>query len=747
MPDHPTRRDVLRSIAGLSALPFLGVGSGGALGEEGPATAPDRPAGEETPWYRRYLVGIEWGPTGANDRDRVYMSRAHGGEIIRNLVKARAEYAVVFMKDMKFAYYNSRVARKAPGLADRDLLRECLAEATKHGMPVVAYCQIQYDTSSWDAHPEWRMKDSGASEIGGRLCYRSGYLEFIQQVAAEMMEYEIAGFHFDMLDFGFGPPYGCWCDVCRREFREEHGIDMPPGVTWDDAWDKMFQFRADSNTRFCRKLQAFVKSKRPDVAVDFNYHGSTPFSWETGQRPVQHAANGDFVTAEGLPFVLGHYNPSLLALFMKAARPDGLVQGVTSRSVYDYHDFTVRPTADLKWEVFCYLSHNAQCTIVDKANYDGTSDPLVYERLGSIFAEARQKRAYFGHPPIQEVGLYFSSRTREWFAREDSVKYYRAFWGAHKALTQAHVTMGLIMDESVSLERLRQFPVVYLAGVAILSAQEVDLLEQYVSGGGNLLVTGLTGLYDQRGALQKQAALQPLTGGRVAGCQLDYPDNYVRLPASLADGGAAWLLEGIRPDWPMLTWGPIVLWEATTAEAFGELLVAHRTEDNPWSHRMSADRVVGPAVLVNRHGKGTVITVGCSPDAAYADNYRMPEHRRLLSNLVRRLHPEPEVSVEAPPNVEIVVTQDQARPRLLVHLLSFFGPPTAAEVAFANGRRVLPPLMEEELPYRARVRVKRPLANVRTSEPSATLSVEGQTIELTTDRCHTVLEIDLSGSA
>ncbi|MFH1264822.1 MAG: hypothetical protein ABIK89_03800 [Planctomycetota bacterium] len=57
---------------------------------------------------------------------------------------------------------------------------------------------------------------------------------------------------------------------------------------------------------------------------------------------------------------------------------------------------------------------------------------------------------------------------------------------------------------------------------------------------------------------------------------------------------------------------------------------------------------------------------------------------------------------------------------------------------------MLPPLMEEELPYSARLRVKRPFTEVRTSEPSASLSVDGQTIELTTDRCHTVLEIELS---
>ena len=117
-------------------------------------------ADPQPPWYRRAWVGIEVGPTGANDRDPIYMARATGKEIVESLVKARAEYLVIFMKDHDFAYYNSTVARKSPHLGERDLLRECLDEADRHKMPVIAYCQIQYDNSSWHAHPEWRMKDA-----------------------------------------------------------------------------------------------------------------------------------------------------------------------------------------------------------------------------------------------------------------------------------------------------------------------------------------------------------------------------------------------------------------------------------------------------------------------------------------------------------------------------------------------------------------------------------------------------------
>ena len=49
------------------------------------------------------------------------------------------------------------------------------------------------------------MADEGPEgrAIAGRLCFNSGYLEFIEEIAGELMAYEIAGFHFDLPPFNF----------------------------------------------------------------------------------------------------------------------------------------------------------------------------------------------------------------------------------------------------------------------------------------------------------------------------------------------------------------------------------------------------------------------------------------------------------------------------------------------------------------------------------------------------------------
>ena len=174
----------------------------------------------------------------------------------------------------------------------------------------------------------------------------------------------------------------------------------------------------------------------------------------------------------------------------------------------------------MKWEVFTYLAHGAQCTIVDKANYDGSLDPVVYQRIGEIFGEARRKREYFGHAPVQEVGLFYSARSRDWYGREDSEKYMAAFSGAHKALVQAHIPFGMLMDENLTAERLNRFPVVYLPNAVILDPQEVALLTAYVERGGNLIVTGLTGLGDHYGSDDEGIGLIEASG-RAAGRNSD----------------------------------------------------------------------------------------------------------------------------------------------------------------------------------------------------------------------------------
>jgi len=710
----------------------------------------------ETPWFERALVGMEIGPTGAqfgysDTNDVRYCARFDGREIVRRALAAHSQYLVFWARDGDYAYYNSTLLPKAPGLDTRDPLREALEEARLHKLPIIAYCVAQQAGHFLKAHPEWEMRGVDDKPIG-RFCYNSGYLEAMKAIVAEQLAYGIDGFHIDMVDQGFGPPYGCWCDSCRAQFEKEYGRSMPKGVTWDDDWERMLEFRYRSSERFEKALYAHIKSINRGATVDFNYHGNPPFSFEVGQRPVQHAGNGDFITGETGVWGFSALTVGLNPEFYRAAVPHQRVQVAMQRGVRMYHDQTTRPLNDIRWELLTLLAHGSFVTMVDKMSFDGQMDPVAYDRIGAAFQEALAKRVHFGHSPVAEVGLYFSSRTRDWVGRAAPASYFQSFQGAQKALVYEHIPYGIVLDENATLATLKRFSVVLLPNVAIVSEREAAQFRRYVEEGGKLIVTGQSGQFDQLGKPLPESTLSEIVGATVKE-RLESMDNWVRLRASSPTNPEALLKDithagQVRPGknivecTPFLVEGPASIYLPTIAQPIGELLKPYRTtrqlegkEGTEWP--MGAGTTVGPAILVNQVGKGTVLTFACSPDFATASEHHIVEARKLLRNAARFLNSVPRVDIIAPANVETVVTDEAATRTLRVHLLGYN--PTPQTTPARDRPFVLPGLIEDAPHYDATVVVPGKILSAQCLNPSTKIQRKGNRFNLSIADIHEVL--------
>jgi len=699
-------------------------------------------------WYKRSLVGMEVGPTGAqfghsDAEDMRYCARFDGREIVRRCLSANCDYLVIWARDGDYAYYDSKLLPKAPGLGKRDALQETMDEAQKHNLPVIAYCVVQQGGHFLDKHPEYEMRDYQGNRIG-RFCYNSGYLDVVKDVVAEQLAYGIAGFHIDMVDQGFGPPYGCWCEHCRRKFEDKYGRAMPKGVTWDEDWDRMLEFRYTTSKGFEKTLYEYIRKLNPKVTVDYNYHGNPPFSWEVGQRPVQHAGNADFVTGETGVWGFSALTVGLNAEFYRTSTPGLPFQVAMQRGVRMYHDQTTRPLNDIRWELLTLLSHGAFVTIVDKTGFDGWLDPVAYERIGKAFKEVHGKQSHFGHEPVSEVGIYFSSRTRDWLGHDHPETYFQGFQGAHKAMAYEHIPWSVVLDENATIETLKQVPVVLLPNAGIISDKEVKLLLNYVKDGGNLIITGLTGCYDRMGGLLKASSLKQLIGAKLIQ-KLDSMDNWVRFGSDSGDSDDEQRLrQGIPAKWPFLVKGPAAVFEPESAKAVGELLQPHRTtrqlegkEGTDWP--MSADSPVGPAILVNRLGKGMVLTFSCSPDYATAGEHHIVEARRLLINAVHLLNPNPRVRITAPVNVEAIVTDEPSACVLRIHLLGYNSSPQTTPPK--NRPYILPGLIEDAPIYRVELEFADPIKNASAFNNSTNLQQNGQRIVATVNDIHEIIII------
>jgi hypothetical protein len=342
--------------------------------------------------------------------------------------------------------------------------------------------------------------------------------------------------------------------------------------------------------------------------------------------------------------------------------------------------------------------------------------------------------------------------------REKPGDYFLSFQGAHKTMVYEHIPWGVVLDENVSLDSLKPFPVVVLPHADIVSEREAALFRSYVESGGKLIVTGLSGCYDHLGRIRTNSALETLTGGRFVR-KLDSMDNWVRFnePVEAFKGSGVGtapphafpstlqaLHGSTQTNWPFLVKGPAGVFEPTTALAVGELLKPHRTtrqqegrEGTEWP--MSADRPVGPAILMNHVGKGTVLTFTCSPDFATASEHHVVEARKLLADAVRFLLPRPRIRIEAPATVEAVVTDDPATRTLRVHLIGYNAPP---QTTSPKERPYVLPAMIEDVPiFRARIELDRPPKRVEAFHKSTLLKRQGARVEATVSDIHEVLQV------
>lgn len=152
---------------------------------------------------------------------------------------------------------------------------------------------------------------------------------------------------------------------------------------------------------------------------------------------------------------------------------------------------------------------------------------------------------------------------------------------------------------------------------------------------------------------------------------------------------------------------------------------------------MSADVKVGPAILINRVGRGQVITFACSPDYATASEHHIVEARRLIRNAVRYLNPEPIVEISAPASVEAVVTDDSSSRTLRVHLLCYNATPQTTPAR--ERPYVLPGLIEDRPMFKATIRAVRPIKHASALNRSTRLTRSGNTVKAVVEDIHDVV--------
>jgi hypothetical protein len=148
-------------------------------------------------------------------------------------------------------------------------------------------------------------------------------------------------------------------------------------------------------------------------------------------------------------------------------------------------------------------SWDAQGHVMSESNDLGTRK-RVYDWIAH-----NQMHFYQPRFPIAPIGLYFSPKTRDYFADT----FMSSYQGLLDLLLQSHLEFQIVTPRTLS-----QFKgtVLILPDAKCLADTEISQLQSFAKNGGRLLLTGETGKYDETGALRAKSFAESVTGKPIA---------------------------------------------------------------------------------------------------------------------------------------------------------------------------------------------------------------------------------------
>jgi len=565
---------------------------------------------------------------------------------------AKADIMYVFAKcHYGHSYYPTKVGHRHPKLRG-DFLGETIRALKDRRIAVGVYYSAGVDTHAVETHPDWeRVGPDGkpaCEEPFKWTCLFSPYTDelLLPQLIELVENYEMDQLFVDTMSHtGI-----CYCVHCRRKFKERFGIE-PPRSREDPNWGTFARWRKEEYDEVARKMSETVARLRPGLEFGANWMYSVMDPWPAPEK--MEVFNGD---AQGLLLL------SLAARYFAGLRKPFQVMG--NRFLHGLGDWSVCPAEQLKQQGSSILANGGRFVVIDRLRPEGLPDEDAYRMLREVFTFLKARRAAFErsevvpyiailHSASSLLGLDYSrfdGRFKEIFEGPSPVR------GAHQLLTEAgcHFT---ILNDSDLIKRISDYRAVVLPEQRELEGNLIGALREYVAGGGRVLASHPFAVGNGK------MALAELFGIEFRG---EEESDYAYI-----DAGQKWKKRWART--PVIIRGKWAKIEARGADvlAWKRLPLGEgRGESFGWGVAPAQKTRSGPAVTLNRFGKGRAIFIAAPVFSAFT-SHQNPSVRELVLALLRLLDPKPLVSIEGPRGIEIVLTRSGQT--FNVHLVNRYG--------------------------------------------------------------------------
>lgn len=341
---------------------------------------------------------------------------------------------------------------------------------------------------------------------------------------------------------------------------------------------------------------------------------------------------------------------------------------------------------------------------------------------------------------MARVGLVYSQQTWNYYGGDKArEKVEDHALGFYQALIETRVPFEMVHDHLLDAEHLRPFKTLILPNIAALSDAQCQQLRAFVQGGGSIVATHETSLYDEMGEPRPDFGLADLFGVAFdGGSEGPMKNSYLAIERDATTRRFHPLVMGLEDAGRIINDVHRLLVKATTPLPHAPLTLIPSYPDLPmemvWPRVTQTDI---PQVYARQVGVGRVVYFPWDIDRAFWEVLNV-DHGRLLINAVDwATNEERPVTVTGPGVLDVTVWQQ--RQSMTVHLVNLTNP-----MMMKGPVRELIPVGEQVV--RLQVPEDRPIARVHLLRAGITPPVQHErgviTVRVPSVLEHEVVAVD-----
>ncbi len=389
-----------------------------------------------------------------------------------------------------WAYHPSKANVMHPHL-DFDLLGEQLKVCHELGVRTQLYFSGGLDEKYAREHRDQLKRGMDGScrpfkEAGWhRLCFNTPYLDVLcAQIDEAMTRYEglYDGIFIDIV--GVGP---CLCEYCKKDM-------LARGIDITNARD-VLKFEYEVYQKYCDAIDRVVHKHDPNMPIIHNDGGDIYQGRKVFLRNTRH------FELESLPTGGWGYDhfPRAAAYARTLDREFVGMTGKFHKSWGEFGGFK-HPNA-LKYETALSNAFGGGCSIGDQLHPDGEFDMATYRLIGQAYREVEAREPYLENSKyVADIGVVSaeacmnSPYAEDFELSEMWCEKYRQDFGANRIMLEGHYLYNVIDPET----DFSSFKLLILPDTIKLRGRFKQKIEEYVKGGGKLLLSGSSGVTDDK---------------------------------------------------------------------------------------------------------------------------------------------------------------------------------------------------------------------------------------------------------